>query len=60
MANKFIGLEDEISIRRAVRQAYKHEGRNGIFKCIGEASDWLHIVLEVSQDILDEEAAKGR
>jgi hypothetical protein len=55
MSEKFIGLEDEITLRRAVRAVYKHEGWDGIFKCAGELARSLEIVCEVAKEIDDEE-----
>jgi len=61
MANRFIGLEDEIILRRALRQTYKHEGMVGLFKCMGELNDSLRIAAEVTKEILEEEQKnKGR
>ena len=57
--HKFIGLEDEIELRRAVRATFKHEGWVGIFQCMGELSRSLEIVGEVAQEI-DEEQRKNQ
>ncbi len=55
---KFIGLEDEIALRMAVRATYKHEGMVGIYKCMGELSRSLEIVGEVALEILTDEEKK--
>ncbi|MGH7974859.1 MAG: hypothetical protein ACREBR_04990 [bacterium] len=52
---KFICLEDEIILRRAVRVAYEHEGMVGVYKCMGEMARSLEIVAEMAQELLDEE-----
>lgn len=57
---KFIGLEDEIILRRAVRVAFEHEGWVGLFKCMGEMSRSLEIVSEVALEINAEEEKKLR
>jgi hypothetical protein len=55
MLNPFIGLEDEIDLRRSIRAAYKHEGWVGLYKVMGELSQSLQIVAEVALEINDEE-----
>jgi hypothetical protein len=55
MANPFIGLEDEIDLRRAVRATFKHEGWVGIYKVFGELARSLEIVGEVATELMDEE-----
>ena len=53
---KFISLEDEIILRRALRIAYEHEGMIGIYKCMGEMNRSLQITCEMAKELLDEEA----
>lgn len=55
MSNPFIGLEDEIDLRRAVKAAYKHEGWVGLYRVMGELSQSLQIVAEVALEISEEE-----
>lgn len=52
---RFISLEDEITLRRAVRMAYKHEGMAGVYKCMGELNHQLKIVAEIARELLEEE-----
>ena len=58
MNNKFIGLEDEITLRRSIRAVYRHEGLIGIYTVIGELARSLEIVGEVATEILEEEENK--
>jgi hypothetical protein len=58
MAEQFIGLEDEIILRRAVRIAYQHEGMVGVYRCMGEMNRSLQIVAEVAKELLEEEDKK--
>jgi hypothetical protein len=55
VSNPFIGLEDEIDLRRAVKAAYKHEGWVGLYRVMGELSQSLQIVAEVALEISEEE-----
>jgi hypothetical protein len=55
MGNKFIGIEDEVDLRRSLRAAYNHEGIIGIFTIMGELSAALKITGEMAQELLDEE-----
>jgi len=57
---KFISLEDEIILRRAVRIAYEHEGWIGLYHCLGEMSRSLEIAAEVAMEIYVEEEKKKR
>ena len=57
--HKFIGLEDEITLRRAIRAVYKHEGWPGIFHTMGELARSLEIVGEVAKEIDEEEKKKS-
>lgn len=57
---KFISLEDEIILRRAVRIAYEHEGWVGLYQCLGEMSRSLEITAEVAMEIYVEEEKKKR
>jgi len=56
---KFISLEDEIILRRAVRIAYKHEGWAGIYRCIGEMYRSIQIIAEVALEINADEGKKN-
>lgn len=56
---KFIELEDEIMLRRAVRKTYKHEGMIGIYKCLGELQQSIMIVSDVALEMLAEEKKKS-
>ena len=56
---KFISLEDEITLRLAVRAAYKHEGMTGVYQAMGEAARGLEIIGEVALELLEEEK-KGK
>lgn len=58
MLNPFIGLEDEIILRRAIRVAYEHEGWEGLYKVMGELSQSLQIAAEVALEINEEEKKK--
>ncbi len=55
MANRFISLENEILLRRALRMTYKHEGLQGLILCMGEMNDGIRITAEVMKEILEEE-----
>jgi len=55
MSERFISLENEILLRRALRMTYKHEGMEGLFKCMGELNDSLRITAEIAKEILEEE-----
>lgn len=57
---KFISLEDEIILRRAIRIAYEHEGWTGIYQIMGEMSRSLEITAEIALEINDEEAKKKK
>jgi hypothetical protein len=59
MADPFIGLEDEITLRRSVRAVFKHEGVQGIFQVLGELARSMQIVIETFRDIVDEEENRG-
>lgn len=59
MSNPFIGLEDEIDLRRAVRAIHKHEGWAGIWRAIGELARSLEIVGDIVIEIHEEEKKKG-
>lgn len=56
---RFLSLEDEIILRRALRMTYKHEGMEGLFKCIGELNDSILIIAQLAKEILEEEKANG-
>ena len=58
MSDKFIGIEDEITLRRSIRAVYNNEGWIGIYQVIGELSASLRIVGEMAQELLDEEKKK--
>jgi hypothetical protein len=58
MSQKFISLEDEITLRRAIRVAYNHEGMIGVYQCLGEMARSLEIGAEVAQELLAEEDKK--
>jgi hypothetical protein len=58
MANKFIPLEDEIILRRAVRSVFENEGMAGVFISLGEMARAMQIVAEVTKDIIEEEEKK--
>jgi hypothetical protein len=58
MPNRYIGLEDEILLRRSIKAAFKHEGWPGMIAILGELSRSIQIVLEVVKDIQDEEDKK--
>lgn len=53
--SKFIGLEDEIELRRAVRSVHRHEGIEGVYQCMGEMSRALEIVMEVARELVEDE-----
>ena len=55
MSDPFIGLEDEIDLRRAVRATFKHEGWMGIYKVFGELARSLEIVGEVATELMEDE-----
>lgn len=57
---KFISLEDEIILRRAIRIAYEHEGWVGLYHCMGEMSRSLEICAEVAMEIYNEEEKRKR
>ncbi len=57
---KFISLEDEILLRRAIRIAYEHEGWIGIYHVMGELSRSLEIAAEVALEINQEEEKKKK
>ena len=56
--HKFISLEDEILLRRALHMTYKHEGMAGIYACMGELNRSLQITSEVGLELLAEEEKK--
>jgi len=56
--HKFIGLEDEIMLRRAIRAVYENEGMIGIYQCMGELAKSLEIVGQMVQEILDDQVKK--
>ena len=60
MSDKFIGLEDEIDLRRAVRATFKHEGWMGLYKVFGELARSLEIVGEVATELMEEEKKKEK
>lgn len=57
---KFISLEEEIALRVAIRQIYKHEGLIGVFTAMGEIGRSLEIFGEVAKELLDEEEKKNK
>jgi len=50
-----IDIYDEAQLRLSIRNVYKNEGVQGLLNCIGELSESLTIVLEVSKEIMIEE-----
>lgn len=57
---KFITLEEEILLRRAIRIAYEHEGWIGLYHIVGEMTRSLEIAAEVSLEIHEEELKKRK
>lgn len=55
MIEKFIGLEDEIDLRRSIREVFKLEGMVGVYQVMGEIASSLEIVAEIAQELLAEE-----
>lgn len=55
MNNPFISLEDEIQFRLSLRAAYKHEGLTGLYQIMGELSQSLQIVAELTQELMNGE-----
>lgn len=56
MSERFISLEDEILLRRALRVTYNHEGIVGIYRSMGELNAELKVAAEVAREILEEES----
>jgi hypothetical protein len=55
MSERFIKLEDEITLRVSLRAVYKHEGMIGIYKVMGELAQSLEIVGQMCTELLEEE-----
>jgi hypothetical protein len=53
--NKFITLEQEIDLRRSIREVHKTEGMVGVYQVMGEVAASLEIVSEMAQELLAEE-----
>lgn len=59
MKNNYIGLEDEITLRRAFRSVYLNEGMKGVTQAIGELASSLQIALEIAKE-MNKENKKGK